>query len=394
MKGQDLFESLLPEFFDEGAIRVPPITYRIDNQGERLYARPKNDEGDLAVVPSVTTILRMLPTPQHLVKWHTEFGSYEEAREHVARRANYGTFMHLLFKDFLLGGVLQFTVQDLADSFAAHLASIGETTEGYDLKQIAQDLRQDLFAFAKWCQDYQVKPLAIEYIVFGEKWAGAADLICEITVTETKTRKIKATHDGLPFMRYDQAERWGTETITQQVKKIALVDFKSGRKGFHYENVLQLHALRELWNAEHPDLAIEILANFGCKNYRLPLGKSEPYNYKDHSETEDLAKAVKHWPLLVESYHLEPIEIKDRVEFVEIAQISRESNLGSLVQRVDVRGAVLEKIKASKEENGGENERQNTESEAGPEIAGDREDQNRGEGRKRGKRAAPQSRLF
>jgi hypothetical protein len=324
------FECLMPDFFDKDAIRVPEKTYRIDNQGQRLYARMVGDE--LRAVPSVTTILREMPTPRHLIEWYCTFPTYEDAQKYVAERAEYGTFMHILFKQLLMGETLVFDATHLADSFELHCNSLGVQCKHFDFKQHGKDLKQDLYAFVLWCSDYNVKPLAMEYIVFGEKYAGAADLVCKMTISKDKT--INTYCDERMFCFIPTGG-----TYTEETEIIVLVDFKSGRKQFHDSHVLQLHALREQWNIEQPDLQIDVIANYGCKDYRLPIGKSEPYNYKDQSKN---AQLFKRWPLLVEMYHLDPIVIKDRVEFADAMPISLKSDLSKFTVKTDVTQKLME----------------------------------------------------
>ena len=380
LKKKELFESLLPEFFDEDALKSPPqITYRIDNQGERLYAR-KTDTG-LKVVPSVSTILRNTATSPHLIQWYCDnFESYEAAQEHVGKLADYGTFMHMMFKEILLGKSLVFNTDLIGDSFAAYLMSVSKKPDQYDLRENGQRLKQDLYAFVLWCLKYKVKPLAIEYIVFGEQYAGAIDLVCKMTIS--KTRKVTNFQDEKMFAFLPEAGE-----VTEETEIIAMVDFKSGRKDFYDDNVLQLHAYRELWNQEWPQHQIEVIANYGCKDYSLPIGKSEPYRYKPHDKPAVLEVVKKKWALLVDLYHTEEIKIKDRVEFTDAGNISLEAPLSEMIQKVEVEKQLLERM----EENG----RTNTEGQPGDETAGDRENQDRpkGGGNKR-KGAANQSGLF
>ena len=364
------FECLMPEFFDADAIRVPEKTYRIDNQGQRLYARMVGDE--LRAVPSVTTILREMPTPRHLIEWYCSFPTYEAAQRYVAERAEYGTFMHILFKQLLMGDVLQFDANQLAGSFQMHCESIGADCAHFDFKQHGKDLRQDLYAFVKWCADFKVKPLAMEYIVFGEKYAGAADLVCKMTISKERTEKTYQDERMFAFIPT-------AGTFTEEKEVTALIDFKSGRKGFHDENVLQLQALRQLWDIEQPDLKVDVIGNYGCKDYRLPIGKSEPYNYKDQSKNADL---FKRWPLLVEMYHLDPIVIKDRFEFTETAQIALGSDLTQFIKKTDITQKLKEQYGST-----------DTETETA-QADGDRENKDRGDGGKKRKGNSPEPRLF
>lgn len=379
IKKKELFDLVLPEFFDADALKTPSkITYRVDNQGERLYAR-KQDDGSLKIVPSVSTILRGLPTSPHLIEWYcNEFPDYDTARAYVDQKADYGTFMHIMFKEILLGNTLVFNASLLGESFAEHLKSIGKKPDAFNLNEVGYHLKQDLWAFVQFCTTYKVKPLAIEYIVFGEQYGGAIDLVCKMTMK--KTRKVENFQSERMFAFLPEAGE-----VTEEREVIAQIDFKSGRKDFHEDNQIQLHAYRELWNQEYPEHQIEVIANYGCKDFRLPVGKTEPYRYKAYKGDPAIARK---WELLVDLYHTKEIKIKDRVEFLDVGQISLQSPLNELVEKIDVQAQLIKRM----EENDGSKD---TTGEQGGEVAGDRQDQDRPEGTKRKRKGkADQSGLF
>jgi hypothetical protein len=224
----------------------------------------------------------------------------------------------------------------------------------------------------KWCADFKVKPLAMEYIVFSEKYAGAADLVCKMTISKERTEKTYQDERMFAFIPTPG-------TFTEEKEVIALIDFKSGRKGFYDENVLQLHALRQLWDIEQPDLKVEVIANYGCKDYRLPIGKPEPYNYKDQNKNAGL---FKRWPLLVDMYHLDPIVIKDRFEFTETAQIALGSDLTQFIKKTDITQKLKEQYGST-----------DTETKTA-QADGDRENKDRGNSGKKRERNPAEPRLF
>lgn len=240
-------------FFDRLALREPPYkVFRLDSDGHRYYYRYCED-GMPEFYPSVTTLLKqVMPTPPALLEWIASNG--REAAEKRDLAAAYGTFMHIQFETLVINRKYDFD---------AAPAVLGEylKREGLPDKLFTEWLgriRKDVLAFAQFVRDYAVKPLAVEIGLVhpAHRYAGCVDLPC--LMSDPKT-----------------GEQYP-----------AIVDFKSGRKGFYEEHELQLLLYREMWNINFPDLPIERVYNFSPKDWRT----KPSYNLKEQTASASAAK--------------------------------------------------------------------------------------------------------
>jgi hypothetical protein len=168
----------------------------------------------------------------------------------------------------------------------------------------ANDIKRDVLAFAQFVLDYNVKPLAIEIILAHptDGYAGAIDLACQMDFTEK----------GYFGEVYKSGEQKGQPKESKRVTTInAIIDFKSGRKGFYESHEIQLEAYRQMWNLEFPQMRVDRIFNWSPKDWR-----SKPtYNFTDQTDSRSLAKL----PYLVS---LNKIEVsKQNLNFVKISGI-------------------------------------------------------------------------
>lgn len=243
-------------FFDKEALREPPYRiYQLNGEGHRYYYR-FDEYGEPVFYPSVTTLLKqVMPTSPFLIEWMMANGK-DGAIEKRDLAAAYGTFMHIQFERLIVNRTYDF------DSVSSELLAYMEQNNLPDkfYGDSLAKIRKDVLAFAQFVKDYNVKPLAIEIGLVSPTYhfAGCVDMPC--VMTDPKT--------GKGFT--------------------AIVDFKSGRKGFYEEHELQLHLYRMMWEENFP-IKIDRLFNFSPKDWRT----KPTYNLKDQTESVN-AKKLPH----------------------------------------------------------------------------------------------------
>lgn len=240
-------------FLDNALIEPSYKVYQLNSKGHRYYYRI-NEDGTPEFFPSVTTIIsQTTPTAPHLIKWIAEKG-YEEAEAYKQERAAYGTFMHAIFEELIINRT--YDLDALKDEL---LAYIERHRLPVDFVYHADELKKDILAFAQFVKDYDVRPLAVEIALVHPTYcyAGMIDLPC--------TMKSSPKSD---------------ERIT------AIVDFKSGKKGFFEDYEIQLHLYKMMWNENFPEMPIDRVFNFAPKDWR----KSPTYTLKDQTKSAAAAK--------------------------------------------------------------------------------------------------------
>ena len=247
-------EEMQAIFFNADALKEPPYrVFQLNSDGYRYYYR-YNAMGEPEFYPSVTTLLKqVMPTPPALLDWMIANGK-EGGAEKRDTAAAYGTFMHSQFESLLI--TRQYDFDAVPVTLAAYMEreNIPESLYAQWLVKI----RKDVLAFAQFIKDYNVKPLAIEIALVhpGHNYAGCIDLVCFITDPKT-------------------GEQYS-----------AIVDFKSGRKGFFEEHELQLHLYRDMWETNFETIPIGRLYNFSPKDWRT----KSTYNLKDQTNSINAAK--------------------------------------------------------------------------------------------------------
>ena len=248
-------EEMTAMFFDGALIEPPYKVWQLNSKGHRYYYK-FDDNGTPEFYPSVTTILsQTMPKSEFLIKWIADKG-IDEAERYKAERAAYGTFMHAQFEELIIN-----RVYDL-DGLKAKLKDyIDNNKLPADFIYYADDFKKDILAFAQFVLDYDVKPLAVEIALVHpvHNYAGMIDLPCTMLSKPGSKEYINA-----------------------------IVDFKSGRKGFYEEAEIQLHLYAMMWNENFPDIPIDRVFNFSPKDWR----KKPTYNLKDQTDSPNAKNNV------------------------------------------------------------------------------------------------------
>jgi hypothetical protein len=243
---------------DDAAKVTRPHVFRFDSRGQRFYYN-LDAENNPCFLPSVTSVIKATtPMSPGLLDWYSKLGM-DEARKIMNEKAAYGTFMHIVCAGLLANGV--FDLDHIEHVVNDYVEAEGITC---DTSYWAADLAKDLLAFAAFCAEKDVKPIAIEIPLLSTQlgYAGTIDLVCEMTFNRKTVR--------------------------------AIVDMKSGKKGFYEDYEIQLEAYKQLWNNTFPELPVSMVFNWAPKDWR----DKPTYDLKNQSESLAAAK----WPLLLEIY--------------------------------------------------------------------------------------------
>ena len=126
--------------------------------------------------------------------------------------------------------------------------------------------------------DFKVQPLAIEIILsHPDGYAGAIDLVCDLDLEEK----------GFFGEKYLSGANKGQPKESKQTRRVrAIVDLKSGRKGFYESSEIQLQAYANMWRYSFEE-TIDKVFNWSPKDFR---GTTPTYNFKDQSDSKNLDK--------------------------------------------------------------------------------------------------------
>jgi len=262
---------LIENFFS--TLPKTQVVYRVTSKGNRFYYT-LNKKSEPSFCISLTTLIRATnPKADHLIKWMCDMG-YEESKKYMNERADYGSIMHQLFGLVLTDGFYDFNkTEEICKGIA--------TKSGYILKdEWIDDFNDDVAGFMQFIIDHKIKPLAIEIVLVSKDLYGTLiDLVCEMIIEE----------DGFDSANpYKSGARKGEPREIKVEKRItALLNFKSGRKGFYEDNEIQLEFEKRLFQENYPEIKIDKVFNYSPAEWR-----NEPkYKLTDQTDSVNKEKA-------------------------------------------------------------------------------------------------------
>lgn len=221
--------------------------HRVDLGSSRHYYTITDNE--IRFYPSWTTVIkRVVGTSDHLVKWIADMG-YDASRQYMTERAQYGTLLHICLAKFLVDGT--FNMDRIQSEVSMYI--FREQIDAKASRYWLSDLQSDILAFAQFCADKELVPIAVEIPLTYEAAgiAGTIDIVCELKFGKGRVR--------------------------------AIVDIKSGRKGFYPEHRYQLHGYKEMWNENFPETPVEMVFNWSPKDWT----KAPTYNFENQTDASE-----------------------------------------------------------------------------------------------------------
>lgn len=238
----EIFQEVSPEI---QAIQCPYRLFRYDKGSNRFYYRSNTS----ALVPylSVTSFTQMaLPTSPHLIKWVGDNGNDLAAFKRDSK-AEYGTLLHIEIGKALQQGGYDFTKLEMV-----LLESVSPNYR-YQIGEWTHEMKKDLLSIFQFFKEKLVNVVGLEFPVYSDECglAGTIDLIAEV--------------------------RFGKSTVN------ALIDFKSGKKGFFDAHQLQLATYQKMWNEHFGNIFnVTHIFNLAPTNWR----KEPTYKFQNQTNSK------------------------------------------------------------------------------------------------------------
>lgn len=281
-------EAVEPQFICEELDAIPtPVFRRLSLDGNRYYYRLLED-GSVKIYASGTNLINdgYADNKDTLMQWkELQKLMGQNPKDVTEYAADKGTIMHFLYEQYLKGRDMylrrSFIIKLLEESdlriSKKNMDRFKSSVEDLD------DMIERLVRFAKFCTDYELRPMAIEKILSCEQYdvASPIDLIAEIY--EEKTVE---GYFGEVYQKNTKDKKKGDPKLsTKKIKekKIVIIDFKSG--GMHNSQILQLELYRRMVK-EWYNIDVDGIYNFSPKSE-----SSKKYTFRERSGSKEIKKA-------------------------------------------------------------------------------------------------------
>lgn len=209
--GADFISEVLPDIVNLKGIESPYRLFRYDKADDRYYFRY---QGQTAIgYLSMTSFLhKVLPTSPFLIQWMMKNG--EDGAAYLRdMRAEYGTTLHIISTELELKRNGSF--DEIRRTAYDRAIELGYKSEAMEWES---EMVNDIFSYIIFTKEREVETIAAEFPICSDEYglAGCID------------RVIRLKFDG------------------KMVN--AILDLKSGRKGFWSSHRAQLHGYMKMWN--------------------------------------------------------------------------------------------------------------------------------------------------
>lgn len=239
---EGLVKEVKPEF---QKIPSPFRLFRYDGGDNRYYMTLDETTGLVKDnFLSVTSFCKAsLGTSPFLINWIKKHG--ENSDNLRDERAAYGTSLHIYICQTLLDGKVNFS--DARDFAMKQAVAYGFLEQA---NRWAMDMAMDTAAFYSFYKERVVEIIGLEFPIASTKYglAGTMDIIAKVN--------------------------FNRKTVN------AIIDMKSGRKGFWESHELQLHVYKELWREHYDDVfPVTHVFNWAPTDWR----ETPKYNFENQT---------------------------------------------------------------------------------------------------------------
>lgn len=233
--------------------------YRVQIGGLRHYRRESGQ-----IYKSLTTFLSaVMPSNRFLDNWKmgmaAELGSKDAVDEFVSKTADYGTALHIAVADYCRNSGVDWLEFEQQAYFMLQESGLSADSLEYAVPEFIRDFA----GLVQFFHDYRVKVLAVEIPVWMEE--GVATLIDLVVEMDAKN------YDKTPPEKRERHH--------------AIINLKSGKKGFFESHVMQLVGERMMFNQLYSEvLGFEIEHVYNLS----PADWKEKPSYKLKNQTESI----------------------------------------------------------------------------------------------------------